>query len=432
MLTDVLIILGLILLNGFFALSELAVVSARPVRLRLLAKAGRRGAETALRLAEDPSRFLSSVQIGITLVGIFAGAYGGATLSAPLAEGLVDVPLLAPHAEVLAFGIVVAALTYLSLIVGELVPKQLALAHAEPLAAFVAPPMSLIARFSAPLVWLLDASTRLGLRLLGQHAAVRQKVSDEEIHALLGEATEAGVVERSEHAMLHRVMRFADRPIEAIMTPRPDIVWLDIHADERTLLHLLESSPHSRLPVCRDELDDIEGVVLVRDLLIQRLRGEEFDLQKAMRSPLVVQEGMRALNLLESLREAPIPIAFVVDEYGTLQGLVTAMDILAALAGETTETAGSENPMVVRAEDGSYLLDGGLPLDELLEVLGLADEELPRGFHTLAGYVLYHLGHLPEIGEHFEREGHVFEVVDMDGRRIDRVLVRRIRPDQQG
>lgn len=425
MLIDLLIILGLILLNGFFALSELAVISARPARLRMLAKAGRRGAETALRLTEDPSRFLSSVQVGITLIGIFAGAYGGATLSGPLAERMAEIPLLAPHAASLALGVVVAGLTFLSLIIGELVPKQLALAHAEPLAAWVARPMSLLARVSAPVVWLLDVSTRMVLRLLGQQAAVRDKISDEEIHAILAEASEAGVVERSEHAILQRVMRFADRPVEAVMTPRPDMVWVDADTDEAGLLHLLQSTPHARLPVCRGELDELEGVVLVRDLLIQRMEGRALDLRSVMRPPLVVQEGMRALSLLEHLRHASVPIAFVVDEYGSLQGLVTAMDILAALAGETAETLGPANPMVVRSEDGSYLLDGGLPLDELAELLGLVDAGEFRGFHTLAGYVLHNLGHLPKIGEQFEAEGQVFEIVDMDGRRIDRVLVRK-------
>ena len=425
MLADFLIVLGLIVLNGFFALSELAVISARPARLRVLAKAGRPGAETALRLAAEPSRFLSSVQVGITLVGIFAGAYGGTTLSGPLASWLADIPWLAPYSASLAFAVVVVGLTYLSLIIGELVPKQLALAHAEPLAALVARPMSLLAWISAPLIWLLDTSTRLTLRLMGQDALVRDKVSDEEIHALLAEAREAGVVERGEHAMLQRVMRFADRPVESIMTPRPDMVWLDVDSDDVALLGVLRASPHARLPVCRGELDELEGVVLVRDLLIQRLQGETLDLRKVMRPPLVVQEGMRALTLLERLRQAPVPIAFVADEYGSLQGLVTAMDILAALAGETAETAGPANPMVVLAEDGSYLLDGGLPLDEVAELLGLADIGALRGFHTLAGYVLHHLGHLPEIGEQFGLEGYVFEVVDMDGRRIDRVRVRQ-------
>jgi putative hemolysin len=425
MLADFLIVLGLIVLNGFFALSELAVISARPARLRVLAKAGRPGAETALRLAAEPSRFLSSVQVGITLVGIFAGAYGGTTLSGPLASWLAAIPLLAPYSASLAFAVVVVGLTYLSLIVGELVPKQLALAHAEPLAALVARPMSLLAWISAPLIWLLDTSTRLTLRLMGQDARVRDKVSDEEIHALLAEAREAGVVERGEHAMLQRVMRFADRPVEAIMTPRPDMVWLDVDSDDVTLLGVLRASPHARLPVCRGELDELEGVVLVRDLLIQRLQGEPLNLRKVMRPPLVVQEGMRAFPLLERLRQAPVPIAFVADEYGSLQGLVTAMDILAALAGETVETAGAANPMVVLLEDGSYLLDGGLPLDELAELLGLGDIGELRGIHTLAGYVLHHLGHLPEIGEQFGLEGYVFEVVDMDGRRIDRVRVRK-------
>lgn len=431
MLIDYLIVFGLILLNGFFALSELAVISARPARLRMLAKAGRHGAETALRLVEDPSRFLSTVQVGITLVGIFAGAYGGTRLSGPLAEQLAQFPALAEHSTQVAFGIVVASLTFLSLIIGELVPKQLALAHAEPLAALVAPPMRLLALVSAPIVWLLDVSTRLVMRLLGQHGAVRKKVSDDEIHALLAEASEAGVVERSEHAILERVMRFADHPVEAIMTPRPDIVWLDVDAGADGLLQLLQDMPHTRLPVCKRELEHLEGVVLVRDLLIQHLQGESFDLRRAMHDPLVVQEGMRALRLLERLRQAPVPIAFVVDEYGSLQGLVTAMDILAALAGETAETQGPANPMIVSAEDGSYLLDGSLPLDELAELLTLEGWEELKGFHTLAGYVLHHLGHLPEMGEHFEEQGHRFEVVDMDGRRIDRVLVRKVEGNQE-
>lgn len=428
MLADVLIILGLILLNGFFALSELAVISARPARLRMLERAGHRGASEALRLAEDPSSFLSSVQIGITLVGIFAGAYGGATLSEPLAAWLSAFPSLAPHGETLALGVVVASLTYLSLIVGELVPKQLALAHAEQLAMAVARPMRVLAGLSAPLVWLLGASSWLVLRLLGQQALVRQKVSDEEIHALLAEASEAGVVEPNEHAMLQRVMRYADRSVEALMTPRPDIVWLDAGADEALLLQVLRSSPHMRLPVCRGELDEIEGVVLVRDLLIQHLQGQPIDLRKAMRPPLVVQEGMRALSLLEHLREARVPIAFVVDEYGSLQGLVTAMDILAALAGETAETQAATNPMIARTEDGGYLIDGGLALDELGALLKLTGLDELRGFHTLAGFVMHQLGRLPQIGEAFEYQGHRFTVVDMDGRRIDRVQVHPLQP----
>jgi len=424
MLVDVLIILALILLNGFFALSELAVISARPARLRMLERAGHRGAGEALRLVEDPSSFLSTVQIGITLVGIFAGAYGGAALSGPLAAGLSAIPLLAQHGEMIALGVVVASLTYLSLIVGELVPKQLALAHAEQLATAVARPMRVLAALSAPLVWLLGASSWLILRLLGQQALVRQKVSDEEIHALLAEASEAGVVEPNEHAMLRSVMRFADRSVEALMTPRPDIAWLDAGADEAALLRVLRASSHMRLPVCRGELDEIEGVVLVRDLLIQLLQGQPIDLSKAMRPPLVVQEGMRALSLLERLRETRIPIAFVVDEYGSLQGLVTAMDILASLAGETTETQAATNPMVAREEDGGYLIDGGLALDELGTLLNLSGLGALRGFHTLAGLVMHQLGRLPEIGEGFDYQGYRFVVVDMDGRRIDRVRVR--------
>ncbi len=430
MLIDVLVILGLILLNGFFALSELAVVSARPARLRMLARQGRKGAELALALAAQPSRFLSTIQIGITLIGILAGAYGGATLSGPLAEWLASFPPLAPYSASLAMGIVVGGLTYLSLVLGELVPKQLALAHAEALAMRVARPMQLLARAFAPLVALLDVSIRLLLRLLRQEKAVRKGVSEEEIQAILAEAKEAGVVEPVEHAILRRVMRFAERRVEVIMTPRTDIIWLDIDAHEDDLLAILEASPHSRLPVCRHELDELEGVVLVRDLLIHKLRGERIDLRRSMRPPLVVQEGMGALMLLERLRQAPHPIAFVVDEYGSLLGLVTAMDILAALAGETAETAGTDNPLVVRAEDGSWLFDGGLPLDELADLLDLPELAESEDIHTLAGFILHQLGHLPRIGEKFAHQGHVFEVVDMDGRRIDRVRVQRLAQDE--
>ncbi len=422
---EALIILCLTVLNGFFAMSELAIVSARPAKLKALAEEGSRGAEVALRLAAAPGRFLSAVQIGITLIGIFAGAYGGATLSVALTEALVAIPLLAPFAQTLAFGLVVAAITYLSLIVGELVPKQLALRDPERIAVRVARPMRALALIATPLVVLLDASAKLGLRLCGKQVEDERRVSDEEIRMLIAEATHAGVVGQAEQAMLVGVMRLADRPVSALMTPRPDIVWLDLEDDAAALRQQLREASYSRLPVCRGDPDEFIGIVQAKDLLDAALEGQPLDITRAVREVPVVHDGASALVVLEELKRSPVPMALVVDEYGSLRGLVTAVDILASIVGELAETGAEPEPAIVQRDDGSWLIDGGTPIDEVSELLGLKSLPDEGEFNTLAGLVLDRMGHLPCAGEHADWGGWRFEVVDMDGRRIDKVLVAR-------
>lgn len=420
---ELLFILALILMNGFFAMSELAVISARRARLQSMAEQGSRTARSALHLLETRGRFLSTVQVGITLIGIFAGAYGERSLAAPLSAWLSEIPPLAPYSDALALVIVVAVITYLSLILGELVPKQLALANAERVAALVARPMQLLSVAFTPLVVLLDVSSRVVLRLMGRHAEPRQKVTDEEIRMLLAEAAETGVVEHAERDMIGAVMRLADRRIEALMTPRVDMVWLDIDTAETELRERLRDHPHGRFVVSRGELDEVQGLVQCRDMLAQLLDGRPLDVRAALRQPVFVHEGTGALAALEQLRRAPIPVAVVVDEYGGVQGLVTPVDILAAIAGELAETQEAGEPAATRREDGSWLLDGGLPIDELRELLELRGGAEAPGFHTLAGLVLQELGHVPRSGEHFELEDYRFEVMDMDGHRVDKVLV---------
>jgi putative hemolysin len=420
---ELVVILLLILLNGFFAMSELAVISSRRARLKSLAQAGSKMARSALDLAESPGPFLSTVQIGITMIGIFAGAYGEKTLTASLSGWLAGFPLLAPLSEGLALAIVVAGITYFSLILGELVPKRVALANAERIASVVAYPMRLLAYAFRPMVVVLDASTRIVLRLLGQHAAPSHKVTEEEIRTLISEAAETGVVEHAERDMIRGVMRLADRPIRALMTPRVDIMWLNIETAEQDIRALLRDSPYSRFLVSQGELDEVLGVIQVRDLLAQLLAGRPLDVRESLLQPLFVHEDISALKALEQLRQVAIPVAIVVDEYGSVEGLVTATDILTAIAGEITETAEEGEPQIIRREDGSWLLDGGLPADELRDLLALRSLPQDASFHTLAGLVLHQLGHVPTSGEHFELDGNRFEVIDMDGHRIDKVMV---------
>jgi putative hemolysin len=371
------------------------------------------------------------VQIGITLIGIFAGAYGGATLSEPLAAGLVALGLGADIANPLAFVTVVVAITYLSLIVGELVPKQLALGHPDVIARFVAPPMALLARAVSPMVWLLELSSGFVLRLLRVHRLTAQQVTDEEIKSLIAEAAATGVVQAEERHMLDRVMSFVDLPVQAVMTPRPEIAWLDADDDAATLLEIVRDNPYSQFPVARGELDQFEGMVQVRDLLTQTLAGEAFNLQPLLRQPLVVLAGMSAVSALQELKQQPLSVALVTDEYGGVVGLVTMIDILAALTGELAETLGDDEPTALQRGDGSWLLDGALALEDVRSRLGLAALPERGDYHTLAGLLLHHLGDIPSTGAAFEWNGLRFEVIDMDGRRIDKVLVTQREEDKE-
>jgi putative hemolysin len=419
-----LIILLLIVLNGFFAMAELAVVSSRTARLRQMAESGRRGALTALRLAENPGRFLSTVQIGITLIGIFAGAFGGATLAEELDVWLATTfPNLVPHSAQLALGLVVASITYLSLIVGELVPKHLALRDPERLAATVAWPMRTMAWLGSPLVWLLDRSTRTVLWVFGLSSTPRQRITDEEIKALIAEAAAAGVVERAEQAMISGVMRLADRPVGAVMTPRTEIVWLDLDDPPELLLQAIHGGRYSRLPAGRGAIDEVQGVVRAKDLLDCYLAGQEPDFDALLREVPVVHETTRTLQALELLKHSSARLALVRDEYGGLEGLVTLTDLMEAIVGDLEEPPVAEEPAVVQRADGSWLIDGGLPLDELRELLNLREISAEQGYYTLAGLVLARLGEVPATGQWFDWGGYRFEVVDMDGQRIDKVLV---------
>ena len=420
---DLIIILLLVLLNGFFAMSEMALVSSRRARLKQFAEEGRRGARSALALVEDPGRFLSAVQIGITLIGILAGAFSGATLAQKLAVWLSTFVALAPFADTLAFFLVVLATTYLSLILGELVPKRVALADAEVVASRVARPMTLLSKLAAPAIWLLRVSSEAVLRLLGLPSEPSSTVTEEEVKALVAEGADAGVFEASERDMIDGVLRLGDRPVSAIMTPRVDVVWLDLAEDTGKTRSRIAGSGHSRFPVARGEVGAVEGIVRAKDLLDRLFVGEPLELADCISEPLFVHEGTSVLKMLEMFRETRAHMALIVDEYGGFEGIVTPTDILAAIAGEFPEDDAEAEPTAVRRDDGSWLIDGRTDIakvERLIERRGLGSE---GAYHTLAGFVLWKLGHVPRIGEHVTWRGHRFEVVDMDGRRIDRLLV---------
>jgi putative hemolysin len=421
---ELLVILLLVLLNGFLAMSELAIVSSRRARLQQMAQDGRRGARTAMALAEDPGSFLSTVQVGITLVGILAGAYGGATLAEELEAWLRAVPFIGEAADTVSIGLVVLVVTYISLIAGELVPKRMALNNAEAIAVRVARPMSVLARLSAPVVWFLRVSTEAVLRILGLPIERSTTVTAEEVKTLVAEGTEAGVFMQAERDMIDGVMRLAERPVRAIMTPRLEVVWLDPADSPEEVRAEIEDSGHSRFPVSRDGIDAIEGVVHAKDILDQVLRGQPLDLAGCMQTPISVHENTPVLRVIELFRQSPIHMAFVVDEYGTFEGIVTATDILRAIAGEFPEGESAEEQRIVQREDGSWLIDGMVAIEEAERHLGRSGLRSDGAeFHTLAGFVLWRLGHVPQVGEHFAWRNLRFEVVDMDGRRIDRVMV---------
>lgn len=423
---ELLVVVLLILLNGFLALAELAIVSARRARLQAMERAGISGARTALDLAGEPSRFLPTIQIGITLVGVLAGAFGGATLSAPLAAWLSAFPSLAPAADTIAFGTVVVLITYVSLIIGELVPKQVALRHPERVASRVAPVIYALARLTAPIVWLLGVSSRVVLWTIGGGGGAAPVVTEEEVRALVQEGARTGVLEHEERQMIERVMRLPDKTVRAIMTPRTDVVWLDRSDPPSETISRLRNTHYSRLLVSDGRRDNIVGIVLTKDLLDRLLDRLPFDLEAAIRAPIFVPDTMTALDALEKLRQTPIGLALVVDEYGSFEGVVTASDCLEAIVGELASSASGDAPQSVRREDGSWLVDGMLGTDELLQLIG-AEGGIPSasGFHTVGGFMLERLRRVPREGDKIVWGGYRFEVVDMDGRRVDKVLVRR-------
>lgn len=424
MTAEFLLILLLVLLNGFFALSEIAIVSARKARLSRLAAGGNTRARSALALAEAPADFLSTVQVGITLIGILAGAVGGATLTRELAAVLAGVTWIGDSAEAAAFVIIVLGVTYLSVVLGELVPKRLALGNPERIAAGVAPLMRTFARVGSPVVRFLSGSTSLVLRLLRVRPAADPPVTEEEIRLLIDQGRRAGVIRPTEQTMVDSVFRLGERSVNAIMTPRKDVVAIDAGATAEDIRRTLETTGHSRYPVCEGNLDHTLGIVYARDLLGRLLAGKPLSLREALTEPLLVPETLSAFALLERFRSTGRHIALIIDEYGGVQGLVTSDDLLQSIVGELTA---GESPGVVRREDGSLLVDGLLPLDEFFALLHI--ERLPGSdegdIQTVGGYIMARMGKIPSAGETTTEGGVRFEVVDMDSHRIDKVLVVR-------
>ncbi len=421
---ELFVVVALVVINGLLAMSELAVVSARPARLKAMADAGKRGAQAALDLAAEPGRFLSSVQIGITLVGVVAGAFSGATLASRFALWLQGFGLTERTAEPIAFAVVVGAITYLSLIVGELVPKQIALRNPERVAAMVAPAMRMVAAVAAPLVWLLSGSQALVLRLLGLAGDRESGVTDEEIRSLVAEAESAGVLEPQERQMIAGIMRFADRNVRGLMTPRRDVYWIDVREPADRIRSTILESPHSRLPVMDGEDENVLGVVAIKDVLDTLLSKRTLDIRKLIQPVSSVLDTVGALVVLERLKESSVPMVIVHDEYGHFEGIVTPSDILEAIAG-TFRSEATEEPDAIKRADGSYLLNGSMPADEMADLLGI---RLPaeRDYHTLAGFILSVAKALPQAGETFDAGGWRFEVVDLDGSRIDKIIASRV------
>lgn len=418
------VVLLLILLNGLFALCELALVSANRARLGMLERRGVPGAARARELVEDPQLFLPTVQVGITGVAILSGVFGGARLSGELQPYIETIPLLAPFAGSLSLAVVVLLITYLTLVLGELVPKQMALRHPERVAAFAAGPLAWMAAATKPIVWLLGASSGLVLRLFGAHQSSPNTVTEEELKALLVEGEQTGVLETEERDMIERVLRLADKPVRAIMTPRTEIAWIDRTDPPHDIALTLKSAPHSRFVVCDGAVDNVVGIVSAKDLLNTILEGKELNIAAALRQPIIMPDTVTALDALERLKADPHGLALVMDEYGSFEGVVTAADVLEAIVGDVEVTAIEPGEGFQQA-DGTLLLDGMTPVDELKDRLGLPDLPAEGSYHTVAGLMLALLRRVPRNGDRIVFGGWLFEVTEMEGRRVNRVRASR-------
>ena len=425
---DVVVILVLVAVNGVFAMSELAIASSRKARLEAMARTGSRGARAAINLAADPGKFLSTVQVGITLIAVISGAYSGEALGGPTAIRLQQwFGWSTEFSDKAGFALVIGLTTFLSLIVGELVPKQIALRSPEPIAAVMALPMTWLARVAAPVVWLLDSTSSMLFRLIGLSRESEDQVTAEELHLIVAEASKSGVIEEHERSIISGVVRLADRPVREVMTPRTEVDWLDIGLDDAGIRQKLATTAHTRLPVAEGSVDAVIGVVQARDIVAAAIRGDRLDLKVLMRSAPIVIDQLDAMDALVRLRRAEVPMALIHDEYGHFEGIVTPADLLAAIAGAfASDTDPHESPDFVQREDGSYLVAGSASADLVAEKLDL---NLPddRDYATAAGLVLAVLKRLPNEGESVVHQGWRFEVVDLDGRRIDKLLVSRAR-----
>jgi putative hemolysin len=422
---DVLLILALILVNGVLAMSELAIVSSREARLKAMARAGSSGAQCALDLASDPGRFLSTVQSGITLISVVAGAFSGASLGEPMAERIQRFGLDPETAHTVGFGVVIVLTTFVTLVIGEIVPKQVALRSPEPIAVVMSRPMRWLSKGTAPFVWLLDKSSTLIFRALGLDKESKNQVTAEELHLVVAEAQTAGVLEEDERAMISGIVRLADRPVREVMTPRTEVDWIDVGLTSDQVRQALLDTPHNRLPVAQGSVENIVGVIQTRDVLASMLEGRPIDLNQLCRKAPVIPDLMDAMDALVVLRSADVPLALVHDEYGHLEGIVTPGSILAALAGTFAhDVEHGEEPPLLEREDGSWLVSGAASADLLSDRLGMR-MPVDRDYSTVAGFALSVLKHLPETGESFKHDGWSFEIVDMDGRKIDKLIASR-------
>ncbi|HEX3677303.1 MAG TPA: hemolysin family protein [Sphingomicrobium sp.] len=424
---DVVLILALIALNGLLALSELAIISSRDARLRAMARSGSRGAQCALELAAEPGRFLSTVQSGITLISIVNGAFSGASLGEPVAERIELAGFTPATAHTIGYGLVIVIITFVSLVIGEIVPKQIALRSPEPIAAVIAKPMRLLSRITAPFVWLLDRSSALIFKLFGLDRESKNQVTAEELHLVVAEARTAGVLEESERAIISGIVRLADRPVREVMTPRTEIDWIDVASSPEEVRKALLETAHTRIPVADRSVENIVGVIEIRDVVAALLEGRSLDIRQLCRTAPVIPDLMDAMDALAVLRHAEVPLALVHDEYGHLDGIVTPGSILAALAGTFAhDIEQGEEPPLVEREDGTWLISGAANADLLSDRLGVAMPD-DRDYSTVAGFALSVLKHLPETGEKFRHDGWSFEIVDMDGRKIDKLIASRPR-----
>jgi putative hemolysin len=422
---EIFILLVLIIANGVFSLSEMAIISARKIKLQQLANQGETKARVVLKLAESPNNFISTIQIIITLLAILTGAIAGQTIITELIVYIRFIPFLAGYSQPIAFGLVVIIITYFTLILGELLPKRLALNNPEAIATFVAIPMHTLTKIATPMVNFLSASTNMIVQGLGMTPYLEPPVTEEEIKILIEQGTEAGTFEEAEQDMVERVFRLGDRPVSSFMTPRPDIVWLDLDDSLEENRQKIIESAYSRYPVCQGGLDNVLGIIPVTDLLARCFRNEPMDLTIGLRHPVYVPEITPGLKVLELFKQTITYMALIVDEYGVIQGLVTLKDIMSEIVGDVPEELGEEEPQVVQREDGSWLLDGMLHIDEFYELFNLEEWEIPeRGsYQTLGGFVINHLSRIPVVADYFEWRGMRIEVVDMDGNRVDQVLV---------
>ncbi len=419
------IVLVLILMNGLFVVSEMAIISARKVRLQHLVNQGNKKARMALELASNPGRFLPTVQVGITLMAILSGARGESAISGLLLPLLAAVPALNSYAKPIASTVAIAMITYLTIVIGELVPKQLALSNPERISVLVAKPLNLLGSLGSPLSHVLSISTNFIVKILGIRPSTEPDITEEEIRVMIGQGTESGMFEEAEQDMMERVMNLGDRKVGAMMSPRPDIVWLDIEDPWPVNRDKIVASQYSRFPVCKEVLDNVVGVIHVADMLSQSLVGEPVNLTTSLIQPLLVPESTKGLKVLEQFKETGTHIGMVVDEYGVIQGLVTLNDLLEEIVGNIQDVEQPEPPRAVQREDGSWLLDGMLPIDEFLELFELEEESIEQrgSYNTLGGFIIMQLGKIPQETDHFEWDHLKFEVMDMDGNRVDKVMV---------